>query len=460
MTTLQHILSIANSGLQSSQTLVASASRNIANANTPGYARETVPLSAQLGGLGVVTGFPVASRNALLEQGVVATAARLGFYQSQSNQLQSLEIAFNDLDGTGLGISMRGFEAAMSAVAANPASMADRGQALQSALSLATTFASTRDTVSRTASDAHEQASAVAQEINSLAQQVAQLNGRIRSARPGEERNSLISQRAAVIDAMSGSIGVDTVARSDGTVSLVTASGRALVESTFPATIAVTLSAPPASTVAVSFAQADGSYAASNAPLGGELGGLVEFHNEVAAPALERIDELAYSFMDAFNQAHRAGFNLNGGTGYDFFELPTTVTGAASGMALSRDVDGHPENIGAAADASGVPGDNTNALVLKGILGQEGVLADGSSVIGAYETLGASVSNTLVRAQSGASLEQGSLDQLQNLLASESGVSIDEELIRVTQANAALSASNTILQQLQSMTDTILNMVG
>lgn len=460
MPTLQHILSIANSGLQASQTLIASASRNIANANTPGYAHETIPLSAQLGGLGVVAGFPIASRNALLEQGIAATSARLGFYQSQTNQLQSLELAFNDLDGSGLGISMRDFEAAIAGVAANPASMSDRGQALQSALSLSATFASTRSSVARAADDANAQAVSIAQEINSLAQQVAQLNGRIRSARPGEERNSLISQRAAVIDAMSGSIGVDAVPRSDGTVSLVTASGRALVESTFPSTVAVTLSAPPASTATVSFEQADGTYAATNAPVGGKLGGMVEFRNDVAKPALDRIDELAYSFMDAFNQVHRAGFNLNGGTGYDFFELPATMSGAASKVVLSRDVDGHPENIGAASSAAGVPGDNTNAIVLQGILSQDGVLTDGSSVIDAWETLGSSVSHTLLRTAAGADLEQGSLDQLQNLLASESGVNIDEELIRVTQANAALSASTTVLQQLQTMTDTILSMVG
>jgi len=179
----------------------------------------------------------------------------------------------------------------------------------------------------------------------------------------------------------------------------------------------------------------------------------------VAVPAVARVDELAYSFMDVFNQAHRSGFNLNGGTGYDFFELPATAAGAASQLNLSRDVDGHPENIGAAADAAGVPGDNTNANVLQGILSQNGVVADGSSVMDAYTTLGLSVSQTLVRNQDGASLEQGSLDQLQNLLASQTGVSIDEELIHITQANTALNASNTVLQQLQNMTDTVLSLV-
>jgi len=459
MTTLQHILSITNSGLQTSQAVVASASRNIANANTPGYAHETLPLSSQLGGLGVVAGTAIASRNALLEQGIAATSARLGFYQSQTNQLDSMELAFNDLDGTGLGISMRDFESAVSAVAANPASITDRGQMLESARSLAATFASTRESVARAANDANEQAVSIAQEINSLAQQVAQLNSRIRSARPGEERNSLISQRAAVIDSIGGRIGVDVVPRSDGTVSLISSSGRPIVDSTFPATLAVNVSPPPASEARVEFV-GEGDTRLPAGSVGGELGGLVEFHNDIAQPALERIDELAYSFMDAFNEAHRSGFTLNGATGYDFFDLPSGAQGAASKVALSRDVDGHPENIAAAADLAAIPGDNTNALVLQGILSQDGVMADGSSVVNAWETLGSSVSHTLLRTQAGVDLEQASLDQLENLLASETGVNIDEELIRVTQANTALSAANTVLQELQTMTDTILGMVG
>jgi len=459
MTTLQHILSTAHSGMTAAQATVASASRNISNANTPGYAHEVLPLIAQLGGLAVSTGSPYGVRNVLLERGLAATASRLGFYDGQLPYLQVTEIATNDLDGNGLGISMRDFETSLSALAANPASMTDRTQALQSARTLGAAFAVSRERMSINASDVARQAESIASTVNGLAAEVAQLNQRIRAASPGEDRNSLLARRSAVIQELSTSVGVDAIPHSDGTVTLMTASGRPLVDSTFPSHIQVNVSAPPDSQLDVVMTRDNGS-TTEPLHLGGKLGGLVEFYNDVAIPAIQRVDEMAYSFMDAFNQAHRAGFNLNGGTGYDFFEQPASVSGAAAAMNLSRDVDGHPENIGTAIDPAGIPGDNTNAITLQGILSQSGVMADGSSVMEAWEALGTTVSAAVIQAAAGASLEQGSYDQLSNMLAVEEGVSIDEELIRVTTANTALEASNTVLQQLQTMTDTILAMVG
>ena len=458
MTTLQHILSTAHSGMTAAQSTVGSASRNIANANTPGYAHEVLPLLAELGGLGVATGTPYGVRNVLLERGLAATASRLGFYQGQLPYMQVAEIATNDLSGNGLGAAMEVFESSMSALAANPASSTDRVQALEASINLGAAFAVTRERLSINASDVAKQADAIASAVNTLAAEVAQLNQRIRAAAPGEDRNSLTARRAAVIQDLSSSIGVDAIPHPDGTVTLMTTSGRPIVDATFAAHVRIETGTPPDNTLTATFVRDNGE-PTEPLSLGGKLGGLIEFHNETAIPAVKRVDELAYSFMSSFNQAHRAGFNLNGGTGYDFFELPASQTGAAGAMRLSRDVDGHPENIGTALDPAGVPGDNSNAVVLQGILAQSGVMADGASVIDAWERLGAGISAAVSRATSGAALEQGSHDQLSNMLAAEEGVSIDEELIRVTAANTALSASTKVLQELQTMTDTILNMV-
>lgn len=460
MPTLHHILSVAHSGMTTSQATVASASRNIANANTPGYAHEVLPLFAQLGGLGVTAGSPVAIRNAILERGLSATAGRLGFFSAQTSYLERTEQLFNNLDGTGLSDAMQRFESALSAMTANPNSLNDRTLVLESARSLGTSFAATRAQLDRTSAGAREQAEAVARQVTGLAAEVAQLNHRIRSAQPGEEMNSLITRRATLIQEISGRVGVEVIPRGDGTVSLITAGGRPLVESTFPATVTVQQAPPPSGELSIRFERETGSDLLPLGAIGGELGGLIEVHNETVVPAQQRLDEIAYHFMDAFNQAHRAGFNLNGGTGFDFFDLPPQVSGAASQMTLSQDVLGRPENIGAASTAAGVPGDNGNALVLFGLFSQPGVLPDGSSFNQAWLDLGAASTNALLRAESGVALEQGSFEQLNNMLAAESGVSLDEELIRITQANTALEASSTIMREVQSMTATILNMVG
>ena len=459
MSTIQQILSQATGGLNAGQTVVANASRNIANVNTPGYAHEIVPLSAQYGGLGVLAGTPVAIRSALLERSLATTQGRLGFHQSQLTHLSAAEQATNDLDGIGIGPSLRDFEQALSAASANPSSLNERTQVLQSANLLGSTFASTRTQLVEARDGAAATAQAVATSVNAITSEIAALNGRIRSARPGDESNSLISRRSDLISQLSGMVGIDVLSRGDGTVHISTTGGRPLVESTFPTAIQVVVAQPPQQQMSFSFVRSDGQVLEGKTALGGELGGLMESYNESLAPAVKRLDEIAYHMMEAFNIQHQSGYNLNGGTGFSFFELPASVDGAAGLMNLSNDVAGHPENVAGALDPTGVPGDNANFQLLTDLFAQSGVLPDGSSVNLAWEKLGSDVTTAYLRATSGATLEQSSVDQLQNLLASETGVSIDEELQRIAAANTAIDAASTVIQSVQEMTTTILNLV-
>jgi len=459
MTTIQHILSTAHGGLMASQAQVAVASHNLANVNTPGYAHEVLPLAAALGGLGVTAQTPHAMRNALLERALAATAGRHAFHQGQLTYLSLAEGSVNDLDGTGLGPAMRSFEAALSAASANPAGMTERQEVLQSARALAATFATTRQQLETSARGAREQAQAMTGQVNNLTSEIAALNGRIRSSPPGSDTNSLIARRSAAIQQLSGMIGVDVLPRGDGTVQVTTAGGRPLVESTFPTEVVVESAPPPANTLSVSFARPNGTRLEAMGPVGGELGGLIEAHNQVLGPAVRRLDEIAYNFMDAFNAAHSAGYNLSGGTGFRFFDLPAGVNGAAASVALSPDVDGFPEHIAAALDPTGVPGDNRNLQVLAELMGQNGVLPDGASVDRAWQDLASNVTSSFIRARSGAELEAASLNQIENMLASQTGVSIDEELMRIAQANTALEAATHVIREVQRMTDTVLALV-
>jgi len=97
---------------------------------------------------------------------------------------------------------------------------------------------------------------------------------------------------------------------------------------------------------------------------------------------------------------------------------------------------------------------------LADIAGQGGTLASGTSLPASWRGISTLVSRALVNAQDGAEFEASSRDQLQNLLASETGVSIDEEMFNLTLAQTALEASSKVIAAAQQMTDTVLSLVG
>src|SRR5690606_23633644 len=56
--------------------------------------------------------------------------------------------------------------------------------------------------------------------------------------------------------------------------------------------------------------------------VGGKIGGLLAFREEILVPTQNRLGQLALSMTDAMNTQNRLGMNLNGEIGGDLFKLP------------------------------------------------------------------------------------------------------------------------------------------
>jgi hypothetical protein len=69
--------------------------------------------------------------------------------------------------------------------------------------------------------------------------------------------------------------------------------------------------------------------------MGGRLGGLIDAHNNVMASQVARLDEIAFSFVQAFNTQHQSGTTPGGQPGGPFFEPLTTSVGAARNIQVS-----------------------------------------------------------------------------------------------------------------------------
>ncbi len=71
---------------------------------------------------------------------------------------------------------------------------------------------------------------------------------------------------------------------------------------------------------------------------GGELSGILRSRQEVMDPAYQKLNKLALVFATKFNEVHSKGYDANGNTGKDFFEMGKVKEGKSDKADLDRSV--------------------------------------------------------------------------------------------------------------------------
>src|SRR5579885_2656463 len=150
-------LSIGLQALMAQQAGLQITSQNIANANTPGYARERpdmvpsppVQYGTLLFGNGVELQKIESVRDRILDLRVYQETSQQGQLQSFVTAAQQVEAEFNVSSGGQLQTALNGFFNSLSQLSANPSDLASRQSVIAAAQTLASAFQSTSDQTSR-----------------------------------------------------------------------------------------------------------------------------------------------------------------------------------------------------------------------------------------------------------------------------------------------------------------------
>ena len=462
MASINEILSIGKGGMNVSKALLSIAGTNMANVNTPGYSREVIALESQpFASLGVRTTGPNRVTNPFLSDSLRNINGDLGFYNGQMIPLTAVQPAVNDLDGTGLGQALTMFHGSLQETTANPASEVQRMALLESAEFLAQSFRNTSEQLVDSAEKTRDQAEATAEHITNLSAEVASLNKQIMILDHHDSPpNALKDQREAILLEISELIDIDVLDTNDGSMSVFIAGGRPLVDHDLASTLTISPSDPPEGTPAkIEIRKPNGQKLEALGATGGNLGGLLEAHNEVIVQSMKDLDEMAFGLITAFNAQHEQGFDLEGDGGGNFFTPLASSQGAAALIAVDENVKGQPDRIAASASPDGVPGNNENLKILVEIQDDDSVLGTDRTIMQAWFDIQVNVGSAISAAKLGASAEAASREQISNLLASEVGVSLDEELISMNKANQAYDASGALIRAAEEMSDVLLSIV-
>jgi flagellar hook-associated protein FlgK len=223
---LDAALLIARSGLTAVQRGLAQASQNIANADTPGYTRKTVPQRAVTVGdspAGLRTADAARAVDAALLARLDASRAGSAAAGLRETLLTGIEQAHGD-SGQTLADGLAALRTGFLALRAAPA---DAGKQ-QAAAAAAETLAGRLNGVSQAIGTARQQAQdAVVAEVrtaNAALREVAALTLRLRNGADGDAA-ALEDQRDAAIATLSESLGVQAVKRAGGDLLLVARGG-------------------------------------------------------------------------------------------------------------------------------------------------------------------------------------------------------------------------------------------
>ena len=208
----------------------------------------------------------------------------------------------------------------------------------QEAISLVSAFNLAAGQLNETMDDINQNIRALVHRVNTTASSIAELNSEIvRGSVVGENIADLLDRRDYLVEQLASDVDVAVVEDNSGLVH-VTVGGRILVAGTDARELA--------QDVLVT---------------GGRIKGLNEAANMIIPGYLKQLDDLANALIEKINEQHKAGYDLFGNPGGEFFEGK-----GAAGIRLAQSIADDPGLI-AAADASESPGNGRNALAIGGL---------------------------------------------------------------------------------------------
>jgi len=463
MSDLLSILNAGASALAAQQAAAATASHNLQNANTPGYARQRLELQAVLPaervsggyiGRGVSVQTISQARDRYLEAQI---PGQLGLAAGASAKASVLDaVSALDPDGAGgLGSALSAFYTSLRQLAQNPSDASLRASAVAASQSLALAFNRTRGSIEEARTGVDQKLASTVDEVNDLTAKVAAYNADIRAARAAGagEPNDLLDARLKAVDRLAELTGATPVPTSEGDVSLFMPGGTALVSGITAGKLSVLADPANDGHLQLRFTQ-PGSSTQAVGKAGGELGGLLDARDGALRAAVNGLDTLAFDLATAANAAHTAGYGLDGVNGRTLFDVGATAAGAARDLVVSAAVAADPSLLAASSSAAGLPG---NAASLQALLATEtAALTGGRNASQALAKLTSDFGSASRSADAAAELEGALADHLQGMRESVSGVSVDEELINLQKAQRGYEAVAKVIEITSTLFDTLL----
>ena len=327
---MSDVFGISVSALQAFQAAINVAGNNIANASTPGYAKESINLTTATpqasGAISIGNGVVISGVSRSFNQ---ATADQLNASQSSLGQLNAMQSYSSQIDNLvgvtagGLSTAVQSFYSAWSDVANSPASTATRQALIGKAQSVAASFQSTSSQLNYLNTDINSRITSDVQQINTLGASISTLNKQIvigTAENGGHPPNELLGQRDQLVTNLAALTGISTTVDSNGSLNVFLGNGQPLVLQGITVQLTTVPNQFDASQLEVSSTTSNGSVI-NGSITSGDLGGLLAARSQVVDPAKNQLGQIAVAFSQTVNSQQNVGLDLTGKLGANLFSV-------------------------------------------------------------------------------------------------------------------------------------------
>lgn len=214
-------LTIASSGLRAANAALNTTGNNISNVNTAGYSRQQVTQEAAnalrvfatygCAGAGVETIAIERVRDKFYDNKFWSNETKLGEYDAKAYYCKMIEDYLEDDNKTGFVSVFSRIEDALQEITKNASSSSTKAQFIAAAKSLSDYFNNMYGDLQNLQSDVNDEIKIRADQINSIAQDLATVNKQINTIEmTGTKANELRDKRDMLIDELSAIVDVET----------------------------------------------------------------------------------------------------------------------------------------------------------------------------------------------------------------------------------------------------------
>lgn len=467
MSKISSMMDVGKRSMMNSQTALQTVSHNIANKSTEGFSRQRVEILSNppIGegkvrvGMGARAGVVTRTNNSWLEKQIQREGTNLGYTDARAESLGRVEQVYNEQTNKGLNQYMTAFFNSFRELANNPESLSTRTIVRESSEAMTKQFSHVISQLNDVQEDIDGQVRTLTSEVNQISKEIAQLNEKVQIVEAqGAPANDERDRRDLLLKKLGEKIDISWAEGSDGHVA-VTAGRTAILVSGTSSTDIQAAREEGGGKVQIFYRSSDKGTPVNitEQVKGGRIGGALEVRDQVIGGLINSIDEMAYTMATEVNKAHIEGFDRYGQNGVLFFEMPDSVSGAASTLSMNRTLYNDVGRIAAGAKTNS-PGDATIANVISSLQSRT-VMEDGSSTFDDfYNSQVGQIGTITQRAVKGQEAQKDIVSQLNNIRESVSGVSLDEETTKLIEFQKAYDASARLIRTADEMFDTILNL--
>lgn len=481
-------IEIARRALLAGQGALDVVSHNVANANTPGYSRQTAalettspytlpsiyksPIPGQVG-TGVAIQSITRARDEFMDNQYRRENKALGYWDVQEDNLSKIEGIFNEPSDTSFQTVLSNFWESLQELAKNPQLDAVRSTVRQRAVDLAESFNHSYSTLVQQQSDINQEIVIRCADVNEHTKQIQALNNQIVAIEStGDHANDLRDKRDLLLDELSKLVSIQVNEDQFGAVHVSTV-GQTLIEGNYVAEMEAVSLAPGKNGQELLTPVWKGT--TTKVVLdSGIIGGLIDARDSSVPNGdgkngvqgyIDQLNLLAQALITDFNAQNQAGFDFNGNAGGNLFTVPAitppaTVANYAKDFAVDSAILADGKLIAASATAAGAPGNGDNATALANLSTKKNAILNNYAYEDYYKAMIAQLGVDSQAAQRFNENQDLLVSSVDTRRQSVSGVNLDEELTDMIKFQKVYSAAARLMTTYDEMLDTIINGMG